>query len=275
MPFFRSYAPPPVLRPILRELEIYHACWDKENDLPEPFITCLANTEQNLYLYPHDPISLVPDKGISIPVAPAVVTGPKSKPVGLRFGRDHLMIKAGFHPTGTFRLFKIDMQLLVNAGMDAVLLWGRHLEELLAQVRNEPDYDAIARMVFTFISHQFDQAARPEEPIDNVAIFMQSSSDEYSQEALAAMACLSPRQFERNFLFRVGMLPKLFSRIVRFENAMKVKNDSPQKNWREIALECGYTDSSHLLRDFREFAEFPPGNLFLNPTSGFSSFPTG
>ena len=97
----------------------------------------------------------------------------------------------------------------------------------------------------------------------------------YSLEEWAAMACLSLRQFERNFIIRVGISPKLFIRIVRFEYAMKIKNSYSDKSWSEIALECGYTDSSHLLKEFKEFAEFPPSQFYLQPTSGYSDFPTG
>jgi AraC-like DNA-binding protein len=56
---------------------------------------------------------------------------------------------------------------------------------------------------------------------------------------------------------------------------MNIKNKFPDKNWSEIALESGYTDSSHILREFKEFAEFPPSDFYLKPTSGFSEFPTG
>jgi AraC-like DNA-binding protein len=56
---------------------------------------------------------------------------------------------------------------------------------------------------------------------------------------------------------------------------MTIKNSYPDKCWAEIALECGYTDSSHLLREFKEFAEFPPSRFYLKQTSGYSAFPTG
>jgi AraC-like DNA-binding protein len=74
---------------------------------------------------------------------------------------------------------------------------------------------------------------------------------------------------------RIGISPKLFVRIVRFEWAMKIKNEHPERSWSEIAQDCNYTDSSHLLREFKEFAEFPPSKFYLQPTSGFSDFRTG
>jgi AraC-like DNA-binding protein len=167
------------------------------------------------------------------------------------------------------------MQQTVNTGLNAMEFWGYDVIELVEQLKRCSTYDVMIEMVCRFIEQRFDQSCRPEEPIDQVAIQMLDRSKNYSLEEWAAMACLSLRQFERNFITRVGISPKLFIRIVRFEYAMKVKNSYPEKNWSEIALECDYSDSSHLLREFKEFAEFPPSRFYLQPTSGYSEFPTG
>ncbi|HSN08852.1 MAG TPA: AraC family transcriptional regulator, partial [Hanamia sp.] len=135
--------------------------------------------------------------------------------------------------------------------------------------------DEMIEIVCSFIEKKFDRLCRPEEPIDQVAIQMLDPLNEHSIEEWASKACLSPRQFERNFITRVGISPKLFIRITRFEHAMKIKNDYPDKSWSSIASAGGYTDSSHLLREFKEFAEFPPSKFYEQPTSGYSEFPTG
>jgi AraC-like DNA-binding protein len=248
------------------------------HDSPGQFITCLANTEQNLYFYINDLVKIVPAEQVEISIPRAVVTGPKFKPVGLLFGEDHLMIKVAFYPTGTYRLLGIDMQQTINTGIDAVTIWGDHVKELVIELQAlacQKVYDAMAGKVFSFIEQRFDASCRPEEPIDGVAIDMLDPLFHYSLDEWASKACLSVRQFERNFLTRVGITPKLFKRIVRFEYAMRIKNEYENKSWSEIALECGYTDSSHLLREFKEFAEFPPSRFYEQPTSGYSSFPTG
>jgi AraC-like DNA-binding protein len=275
MPFYKIYSPPPSLGTIVRELQVYHANWNEEQNLPAPFITCLANTEQNLYFYLNDPVKLVIEEEKEIPVPPVVVTGPKYKTAGLLFGRNHLMIKVAFHPTGTYRLLGINMQQTVNNGLNATEFWGNDVNEIVEQLRQCTSYDSMIGIVCRFVEQRFDQSCRPEEPIDPVAIQMLDPLNNYSLEDWAAMACLSLRQFERNFIARVGISPKLFIRIVRFEYAMKIKNSCPDKSWSEIALECGYTDSSHLLKEFKEFAEFPPSRFYLQPTSGYSKFPTG
>jgi len=274
MPFYNSYPPLPPLDSIIREIQVFYANWDKEKNLPPPFITCLANTEQNLYFFPKDTIKVVPAVKVEIPAAPVIVTGPKFRPVGLKYGKDHLMIKVAFHPTGTYRLFGINMQQTVNAGIDASEFWGADVKEILHQIR-QVDFDQIAMLVCSFIENRFDNKIRPEEPIDQVAIEMLDPLQHYTLQNWASRACLSLRQFERSFITRVGITPKLFIRIVRFEHAMKVKNEFPDKSWSDIAFECGYTDSSHILKEFKAFAEFPPSEFYLNPTSGYSEFPTG
>lgn len=275
MPFYRSYRPPASLQIIIREFQIYHAEWNKEDFLPAPYITCLANTEQNLYFYVNDPVRLVVSLKKEIPVPQVVITGPKYKTAGLLFGKDHLMIKIAFHPTGTYRLLGLNMQQTINNGVDATVFWGDSVDNALKQLRQCSSYDSMIEIVSNFIERRFDQSCRPEEPIDSAAIQMLDPSKNLSLDEWAAVACLSLRQFERSFITRVGISPKLFIRIVRFEHAMKVKNNSPGKSWSEIALECGYSDSSHLLREFKEFAEFPPSRFYQQPTSGYSQFPTG
>ena len=86
MLFFRQYEPPDTLKKIIREFQILHMKWDEADALPPPYIVCLANTEQNLYFYPRGSVTVLSDPGLEGIVAPtAAITGPKNKPVGLKF----------------------------------------------------------------------------------------------------------------------------------------------------------------------------------------------
>lgn len=273
--YFNIYPPPVPLQGLIRELQVYHIKWQDEPGMAKPFITCLANTEQNLYFYIHDLVKIVPAEQVEIPISPVVVTGPKFKPVGLLFGDDHLMIKVLFHPTGTFRLLNLDMKLTVNNGLDARSFWGEEVVAILTQLRSCASYDAMASTVFDFLEAKCKGYCRPAEAIDDVAIQMLDVENTCSQQEWAEIACLSPRQFERNFIKRIGISPKLFNRIVRFEHVLKLKRETVDKSWIATAVDCGYTDASHLFREFKEFADFPPALFYLQPTSGYSSLSTG
>lgn len=86
--------------------------------------------------------------------------------------------------------------------------------------------------------------------------------------ASAHRAGLSVRQFERRFTQQIGMRPKLYARIARFEAALNYKARSPAQNWTEIAHHFGYSDQMHLVHDFREFSgESPTTTLTQLETS--------
>ena len=157
MPFFKTYQPPAVLDSLIREFQVYHANWHEEQDLPAPFITCLANTEQNLYFYLNDPVRIITHSRREIPVPPVSLTGPKYKTAGLLFGKDHLMIKVVFYPTGTYRLLGIDMRQTVNTGLDATVFWGAEAGSFLVQLQEAATYDAKVKMVTDFILQKFDR----------------------------------------------------------------------------------------------------------------------
>ncbi|MBU0695793.1 MAG: helix-turn-helix domain-containing protein [Bacteroidetes bacterium] len=274
--FFRKYKPSDTQKSIISEFQILHIKWDDTEPFPPPFITCLANIEQALYFYPRDSVKALPTPdSVGLTAKSPTITGPKNKPIGLKFGKDYLMIKVTFHPTGLYRLLGIPMQKTVNTGLDATTFFSHEIKMEHDKLVQSSSYDTMIEIVSSFIDRQIELGIKAEEPIDGVAIKMLDPSAKHTLPEWASLACLSLRQFERSFTKRVGISPKMFLRIVRFENAMQFKNNMPEKSWSDIALECGYNDSSHLLREFRQFAEFAPGTLTQKQTSGFGDFPTG
>ena len=75
---------------------------------------------------------------------------------------------------------------------------------------------------------------------------------------------MSPKTLERKFRSITGMTPKNYIRLIRFESVLKkVRTDQTHRNWMEVALESGYYDQSHFIRDFKEFMGNPP-EKYLN-----------
>ena len=64
-------------------------------------------------------------------------------------------------------------------------------------------------------------------------------------------------RFAREF----GLSPKLLSRIMRFDRAMRIVRDGKLASWSELAATCGYSDQAHLAREFVAFAGDPPTAL--------------
>jgi AraC-like DNA-binding protein len=79
---------------------------------------------------------------------------------------------------------------------------------------------------------------------------------------VARLVGLSQRRFITLFKEEVGITPKLFSRVRRFQRALVLIRRSAAPNWPALALECGYFDQSHLIRDFLAFSGFSPNEYF-------------
>lgn len=78
-----------------------------------------------------------------------------------------------------------------------------------------------------------------------------------SVSTLAASACLGKRQCERVFRETVGMNPKEYARIVKFQKALWLMQRG-ESNYAGIAAECGYSDQSHFIRNFKELSGYTP-----------------
>jgi AraC-like DNA-binding protein len=75
---------------------------------------------------------------------------------------------------------------------------------------------------------------------------------------IASAVGLSQRHFIELFASEVGLTPKLFGRIRRFQRAVDQSQNGTRTDWAQLAIECGYFDQSHLIRDFVAFAGVSP-----------------
>ncbi len=69
----------------------------------------------------------------------------------------------------------------------------------------------------------------------------------------------SPRHFTRRFLDQVGLAPKNYARLVRFERAVELMKECRGMSLADVAASTGFFDQAHLSRDFRSFAGCAPG----------------
>ena len=77
---------------------------------------------------------------------------------------------------------------------------------------------------------------------------------------LARTLGISLRQLERRFQNAVGLGPKHFTRMRRFQRVFQAI-EQQRPGWADAAAACGYYDQAHLVRDFREFAGQAPSVL--------------
>jgi AraC-like DNA-binding protein len=88
----------------------------------------------------------------------------------------------------------------------------------------------------------------------------QFTSGQTDVAGVARLLGISSRQLERRFTRQVGLTPKLFCRMRRFQSVFQAVEQGGSR-WADAAVDCGYFDQAHLIRDFKEFAGEPPSQL--------------
>ena len=69
---------------------------------------------------------------------------------------------------------------------------------------------------------------------------------------------LSAKRFIERFKVDVGMTPKRYCRLRRFQRALTQAHQSREVDWTQVALDCGYFDQAHFIHDFRTFSGLTP-----------------
>lgn len=75
---------------------------------------------------------------------------------------------------------------------------------------------------------------------------------------LAHAAATEPRRFAARFAAHVGVRPRLYARLRRFRGVLERVHPARALSWTELAMDLGYHDQSHFIRDFRAFSGFAP-----------------
>lgn len=83
--------------------------------------------------------------------------------------------------------------------------------------------------------------------------------------SLATSVGWSSRQLERRFKERVGMSPKQLCRNVRFKSAFQHLASSRRDPFASTAMDCGYYDQSHMIKDFKHYTGTSPAAFFRKP----------
>lgn len=175
---------------------------------------------------------------------------------------------AYLYPFALPRLLGIPSPILSNELIDFHSLMGNLGTELTETIMMADDNLKRANILSEFLIKLLLKNPVPRSLTYRAVTDVIHNANAYSSiKMLANHYCLSERQFERNFKDSAGFSPKVYLRIIRFQNVMK----SYRKNFHslsELAQQCGYYDQSHFIHDFKEFSGFHPKHYFSGGAEG-------
>ena len=97
-------------------------------------------------------------------------------------------------------------------------------------------------------------------PIDYACDIMIQSNGFVNVNKLAQTVCISNSQFRKRFNEEIGMSPKEYSKIVRFNFISELLMRNSNIKLTELTFKLGYFDQSHFIKDFRSVAGISPKN---------------
>jgi AraC-like DNA-binding protein len=157
-------------------------------------------------------------------------------------------------------LFKTPIHEMTNRFMDATTVADSSLRELWNRLGEVPEFDSRVLIIENYLLDRLPRASLRSE-ITASANFIFRERGAVGIAALASAHSLGLRQFERRFEREMGVSPKSFARIARFQFALDAKLFSPQRTWLEIAHRFGYHDQMHMIHDFEALGRTTPTHL--------------
>jgi AraC-like DNA-binding protein len=107
-----------------------------------------------------------------------------------------------------------------------------------------------------------DRFRKTEDQLKSVIRDIHSSNGHISIYEIAKRNYTTVRQLERKFKTHIGITPKEYSNIVRFQHALTlIKNSGSGRSLLDIAFECGFYDHSHLTNEIKRNTGLAPSQL--------------
>jgi AraC-like DNA-binding protein len=194
-----------------------------------------------------------------------IVAGQLTRPLMLRPTGRVGMVAARFRAAGLFPILGVPMHELVDrrVPLETICQGVSALQARIAEAGT--DRERVSQLA-TFLERKLAERSAWDAVVGHNVHAILASGGQISPDELAQRAGLTARQLQRRFQVSVGVSPKFLCRIIRFRAIFdRLQSRAP---WPSIALDCGFFDQSHLIRDFKQFAGQSP-RAFLAAQSEF------
>jgi AraC-like DNA-binding protein len=173
-----------------------------------------------------------------------------------------LSLQVVFQPGALYRLLKIPAIEFTNMVFEAEEVIGREIEFVNEQLCNAKSHQEMTIIIESYLMDKVNKLKNEERTIDVIALEMLQSQQTKALDWFVSKAFLCHRQFDRKFIESTGISPKEYLKVIRFNNAYRLKNQNPELSWFNIAIICGYYDYQHLAKDYKAFTGYSPTAFF-------------
>jgi len=176
------------------------------------------------------------------------------------------MMGAHFRTGGAAPFFGFPISELSGTVVELDLIWKREIlalrEQLLEAATPDQKFDLLEGYLISKAKDRLDPDRTVAAALDKLR-----SWPVLPLRDLASQLGLSHKQMLARFDCRVGVTPKVASRIFRFQKALTSTNKAAaEPDWSDLAVDCGYYDQSHMIHEFHQLAGLTPAEYLRGRT---------
>jgi AraC-like DNA-binding protein len=186
----------------------------------------------------------------------AWISGPQPEFILIDVLPQATMVGVHFKPGGLAPFAGLPVGELAGHVVELESLWGPAAQDLRDNLLEAPLIEDKFNCLQSFLEERMQRRARPIDVAAALGQFLQEPGS--SIATVARKLGVSHKHLIHCFRTEVGLSPKQFCRIRRFQTALANLQTKPEVDWADFACATGYYDQSHLIHDFQTLSGLTP-----------------
>lgn len=168
------------------------------------------------------------------------------------------MIVVRFRPGQISPFLKMPATEIAGQVLTLELLWGDVFRQLRQQLLETPEPRGKFACLESFLLKKLSGSTTINPVIDFALKRLGALDTVTSIATLTEKTGYSHKHFVALFHQHIGVPPKVYSRILKFQQAVRLLEQNLKPEWSQLAYSCGYYDQAHFINEFRAFSGFTP-----------------
>jgi AraC-like DNA-binding protein len=227
------------------------------------------------------PIAIYEDHGGARHYGTAVLSGARSNCFTIDCNQQEHVVGVQFAPGGASPFFRMPISELEDASFDMADLWGAEAGWVRERILAAPTPRAMLEVLATCLEERlgtytragFGHTVRLHPAVVYMARELDICDGPGRVQTVTGKIGMSQRRVAQLFHEQVGVSPKTFHRVRRFQHTLARLRGVQHVNWADLAAECGYYDQAHLSHDFRHIADMTPSAYLAAATEHLNHVP--
>jgi AraC-like DNA-binding protein len=171
-----------------------------------------------------------------------------------------------FKAHGLYPFIRQSVDLLNDKVQSPEPFFGEGIFDFRLQLLEAKESEDKFRLAEEWLAGLFSEAHLPRTEVIEVVQKIQSNPglEFNSIRNLISETGISQKHFTELFRRYVGLTPKQYQRVLRFNEILAAIHKQEKVDWTQIALGCGYFDQSHFIREFKRFCGINPSDFMVN-----------